>query len=90
MDQNNDGNADVQALVKMVDSSKLYIMIGGDTAEQEQKALHLNGFKGAFPLKAYRAKGNMEDVKRIIEEEVMHFLTLRGWFYMDFLSLARG
>jgi hypothetical protein len=28
---------------------------------------------------AYKANGNLADVKKIINEEVMHFITIRGW-----------
>jgi len=28
---------------------------------------------------AYKANKNLTDVKKIINEEVMHFMTVRGW-----------
>ena len=30
-------------------------------------------------MKAFMANGDTEYVKKIIEEEVMHFITVRGW-----------
>ena len=59
-------------------------MAGGDTAEEEGWAKDLvnknsSSFAGVFPLMAYKANGNLADVKKIINEEVMHFITIRGW-----------
>lgn len=58
-------------------------MVGGDTAEQEAKGPALaskgSAFNGAYPLQAFKANGNLNNVKLIINEEVMHFFTIRGW-----------
>lgn len=83
MDQNNDGIADNSKLASEVNNGSLYFIVGGDTAEQEAKGTELansgSAFNGAFPLKAFHANGNLAEVKKIINEEIMHFMTQVGW-----------
>lgn len=82
MDQNNDGVADVPELANRVNHAYKWFMVGGDTAEQEAKGPALSDgtyFNGAFPLKVYMGNDNTDEVKKILEEEVMHFMTIVGW-----------
>lgn len=75
MDQNNDGVADNAKLASKVQSSSLYWLVGGDTAEQEANGAKVSGMTQSFPLKAFYANGNTAEVKKIINEEIMHFMT---------------